>query len=382
MVKMQALLSHFLMEDEELCVVASWSRAFFGVCDFGCTHFFILLNLERRNKMKKVLLLVLALIMCLSICACDNENGTSSNDNQVAFDIQNSQQNIETSNTDEADDNHEKTIPNNGEWDRILCSGDSFHLVIKEIDAYDGYTIMLCVENDDGKWVQEITDTGTFIKNIQFRATGNSDIMYDSSCYMYLGEGVFLASPGVSVFTKNKEYRVGPWSNYGYTYTGKPDIEIWECLIWNVNDNTQVKFDASKLSVFQDGYLLFCEEDKFGGGMLCAMNTKGEITELPCEFLPNIPGHNFPVYSEGLFFARGEHGAGFFDISGNEIINLFDYNMGRIAYSAALNINAPYFENGNATILFKNNGGSVFKAIIDKTGAFIGEPEKVDVLVY
>lgn len=30
LVKMQALISHFLVKDERLCVVASWSYAFFG----------------------------------------------------------------------------------------------------------------------------------------------------------------------------------------------------------------------------------------------------------------------------------------------------------------------------------------------------------------
>ena len=51
-------------------------------------------------------------------------------------------------------------------------------------------------------------------------------------------------------------------------------------------------------------------------------------------------------------------------------------------YSNEMGVNAPYFENGQATILFANNAGSVFEAVIDKTGAFVGEPEKVDVSVY
>ena len=50
--------------------------------------------------------------------------------------------------------------------------------------------------------------------------------------------------------------------------------------------------------------------------------------------------------------------------------------------SSEMGVNAPYFENGQATILFANNAGSVFEAVIDKTGAFVGEPEKVDVSVY
>ena len=114
---------------------------------------------------------------------------------------------------------------------------------------------------------------------------------------MYLGEGVFLASPGVSVYTKDEEYRVGSWPDMiTDSATGQLEVAVWECLIWNVVDNSQAEFDASKISTFQDGYSLFCEaEDAFGGGRLNALNTKGEITEFTCEFVPNKPGHNFPV---------------------------------------------------------------------------------------
>ena len=58
---------------------------------------------------------------------------------------------------------------------------------------------MLGVVDDSGEWVQELTDTGTFVEEVRFRAEGSSETLRDSSCYMYLGEGVFLASPGVSV---------------------------------------------------------------------------------------------------------------------------------------------------------------------------------------
>ena len=245
---------------------------------------------------------------------------------------------------------------------------------------------MLGVVDDSGEWVQELTDTGTFVEEVRFRAEGSSETLRDSSCYMYLGEGVFLASPGVSVYTKDEEYRVGPWPDMiTDSATGQLEVAVWECLIWNVVDNSQAEFDASKISTFQDGYSLFCEaEDAFGGGRLNAVNTKGEITEFTCEFVPNKPGHNFPVYSEGLFYACTDKAArpGFYDIEGNMVIDLSSYNMGRIPYSSEMGVNAPYFENGQATILFANNAGSVFEAVIDKTGAFVGEPEKVDVSVY
>lgn len=334
--------------------------------------------------MKKVWYLVLSAALILSLAACGGESSSSNADTPST----------ETSTSagggsaegDTGSGGQEADIPNNGEWDEILCSGDGYHLVKKEIDAYDGYKFMLGVVDDDGQWVQEMTDTGTFVEEVRFRAEGSSETLRDSSCYMYLGEGVFLASPGVSVYTKDEEYRVGPWPDMiTDSATGQLEVAVWECLIWNVVDNSQAEFDASKISTFQDGYSLFCEaEDAFGGGRLNALNTKGEITEFTCKFVPNKPGHNFPVYSEGLFYACTDKAArpGFYDIEGNMVIDLSSYNMGRIPYSSEMGVNAPYFENGQATILFANNADSVFEAVIDKTGAFVGEPEKVDVSVY
>ena len=331
--------------------------------------------------MKKIVSLLLAGALTLSLAACGGDTTSDVSGTSGA----NGSGSSETP-SDSANSSQEVTVPNNGEWDEILCSGDGYHLVKKEVDAYDGYKFMLGVVDDSGEWVQELTDTGTFVEEVRFRAEGSSETLRDSSCYMYLGEGVFLASPGVSVYTKDEEYRVGPWPDMiTDSVTGQLEVAVWECLIWNVVDNSQAEFDASKISTFQDGYSLFCEaEDAFGGGRLNALNTKGEITEFTCEFVPNKPGHNFPVYSEGLFYACTDKAArpGFYDIEGNMVIDLSSYNMGRIPYSSEMGVNAPYFENGQATILFANNADSVFEAVIDKTGAFVGEPEKVDVSVY
>lgn len=339
--------------------------------------------------MKKIVSLLLAGALTLSLAACGGDTTSDVSGTSGANVSSSSETNTPSGSgtpDDDANSNQEVTVPNNGEWDEILCSGDGYHLVKKEVDAYDGYKFTLGVVDDDGEWVQELTDTGTFVEEVRFRAEGSSETLRDSSCYMYLGEGVFLASPGVSVYTKDEEYRVGSWPDMiTDSVTGQLDVAVWECLIWNVVDNSQAKFDASKISTFQDGYSLFCEsEDAFGGGRLNALNTKGEITEFTCEFVPNKPGHNFPIYSEGLFYACTDKAAspGFYDIEGNMVIDLSSYNMGRIPYSSEMGVNAPYFENGQATILFANNAGSVFEPVIDKTGAFVGEPEKVDVSVY
>lgn len=51
-------------------MVANRGRAFFGVCDFGCTHFFE----EEKLKMKKILSAVLVFVLMFSISACGKNN--------------------------------------------------------------------------------------------------------------------------------------------------------------------------------------------------------------------------------------------------------------------------------------------------------------------
>ena len=88
------------------------------------------------------------------------------------------------------------------------------------------------------------------------------------------------------------------------------------------------------------------------------------------------------VRTDGLFFAHGDgFQTGFFDIEGNLIIDLSSADMTGIPYCEEFGVNAPYFENGEATILFKNNGDTVYRATIDKTGEYIGEPQKTDIKV-
>lgn len=320
--------------------------------------------------MKRILSLLLVFTLCIGLCAC-------ASDGQVPDHTLNS-----TVTTMEETTIPETTVPNNGEWDEILCSGDDYHLVVKHIDTFDKYTLQLGVINSQGEWVQELTEKGAFVDMVIFRWLGSSETLSDSSCYMYLGEGVFLASPGVTVVTEHGECRIGPWENSVYTtFTGREKVSIWECLIWNVEDNIQTRFDASIISTLQNGHLFFCEQEPLGSGMLQTMNTKCEITELPCRYIPNGAIRTFPVYSDGLFYAYTEkrYDAGFFDIEGNLVVSMYDYNLSWRSYKRVTGKNAPYFENGQFTFLTVNEGGSVYKATIDKTGTIIGEPEKIDV---
>lgn len=68
MVKMLTSVFPFLDGGNRFCVVANRGRIF-RVCDFGCTHFFIVGVL----KMKRILLYTVSIVMLFSLCACANK---------------------------------------------------------------------------------------------------------------------------------------------------------------------------------------------------------------------------------------------------------------------------------------------------------------------
>lgn len=323
--------------------------------------------------MKKTLVVLLSLLLMLSLTACtENSENTKSESNNVKIENSAAEEKVDVPN-------------NNGEWDKVLYSADGYYLVEKKVDTYDQYSILIGVVDKNGEWVHELTDQGAFAEDINFRASGGDYFFENSSSYAYLGEGVFLASPGVSVYSENDMKRIGNEENmHSETKLGNTHVTIWECLLWNVKDNIQTEISASKITEFHDGYALFCKEDGSGGGMLNAIDTQGNVTDLNCEYRAVEPEYDFPVYSEGLFFAKAakadDERIGFFDIQGNLVIDLSKYRMRELPYSSTMGVNAPYFKNGEAKILFKNEGGSVFEGTIDKTGEFVKEPERVNVV--
>lgn len=80
--KMHSPFVHSLRCAKMICVVAIRSCAFFGVCDFGCTHFFIL----EECKMKRITVLLLALCLICCLCSCDASHDSSRDRGNLASD--------------------------------------------------------------------------------------------------------------------------------------------------------------------------------------------------------------------------------------------------------------------------------------------------------
>ena len=341
--------------------------------------------------MKRVFPLILAAALMLSLAACGGGETGDTNTPSGGEDIDNaSTSNPSGADVNATDNDQEITVPNNGEWDEILCSGGGYHLVKKEIDTFEEYKIMVGVVDDDGEWVHELSNTGAVAEGIQMYTDAygaEENTLLDSNCYMYLGDGVFIGSPSLLVYSADSEYRLGLGDAFlTFDYGDEVVTSGWDSVFWNVIDNVQMGFRLTRISMFQGGYALLTQTADYEN-TLYSINTKGQITELPCNIYYNSDDpvyfqYKFPVYSDGLFFAHGDgFQTGFFDIEGNLIIDLSSTDMTGIPYCEELGINAPYFENGEATILFKNNGDTVYRATIDKTGEYIGEPQKTDIKV-
>ena len=341
--------------------------------------------------MKRVFPLILAAALMLSLAACGGGETGDTNTPSGGEDIDNSStSNPSGADVNATDNDQEITVPNNGEWDEILCSGGGYHLVKKEIDTFEEYKIMVGVVDDDGEWVHELSNTGAVAEGIQMYTDAygaEENTLLDSNCYMYLGDGVFIGSPSLLVYSADSEYRLGLGDAFlTFDYGDEVVTSGWDSVFWNVIDNVQMGFRLTRISMFQGGYALLTQTADYEN-TLYSINTKGQITELPCNIYYNSDDpvyfqYKFPVYSDGLFFAHGDgFQTGFFDIEGNLIIDLSSTDMTGIPYCEELGINAPYFENGEATILFKNNGDTVYRATIDKTGEYIGEPQKTDIKV-
>ncbi len=245
--------------------------------------------------------------------------------------------------------------PNNGEWDEILISADGYYIVKKTIDTYNNYSISIGVVDADGKWIHELSQNNIFVQAYN----EYPDYNFRKNNFYYLGEGVFILTIGAYIHNPNKTIKLG---------NGTPSMGIggYECYFFNVIKNKQKVFEATDLSNYYNGYMLMYNSFRYNDNFY-SVDTEGNINKLPCIHSSWISYSGHPIYSEGLFFAEDK----FFDIFGSVAIDLTKYDLCGEG-------TPPYFINGQCTIQFKNSGGSVYEAIIDRNGNFVGQPQKIN----
>ena len=131
---------------------------------------------------------------------------------------------------------------------------------------------------------------------------------------------------------------------------------------YNAESGASTIFDATDLSLCSNGDMLMYNSQRYGSSFY-RVNKDGNVTKLPVGYSAWYDGPRFSGYSDGLFFANGC----FYDISGKMKINLEAYAL----------TETPCFKNGQCEICFTNDKGTEYSATIDKTGAFIIDPQIV-----
>lgn len=307
--------------------------------------------------MKKILCLSLVLICILSSCAMKS-NEVATVDNTTTM------KHIEDKPKETTTENVIENMKNE-QFDEILCQGDNFYIVKKINDSYDGYFVSVGVVNSNGEWIHSLSKDNIFAKAFN-DASGQKDwngqkVTLNSDNFAYLGDGVFIASLGMKVHYRENVKKCGDYQ--------KPASGVLECYFFNVKENIQKSFEASHISENIDGYMLLYTSGRYNSPFY-SLSSKGEIRKLPCKHSSST-SVGYPIYSDGVFFAEGA----FWDIRGNMVLDISNYNL----YGNEYNDDkiAPYFVNGECTFKFRNNGGTLYSATIDKSGNFIKQPEKV-----
>ncbi|MBR2476705.1 MAG: hypothetical protein IKB50_01060 [Clostridia bacterium] len=295
--------------------------------------------------MKKLLCVLLALLLIISIVGCSS----------------NQEQKEDIENLDMKKPKY-MVMMEQGEFDEILCSGDGYHIVKKTEDNYDGYKVFFGVVDSEGNWNQPLSEEFIFAKAYKEKAKINLNM--NSENFIYLGDGVFIASKCIIVQYPGRQEIVMQGS-------GSFRVVNEDCYFYNVKNKVQKEFEAEYLTPYVNGYMLMSKsESAISPNPYFSIDEKGTISKLPC-VIDSWLHLNFSAYSDGVFFAEGK----FFDIEGNVVLDISKYDLYGKEYGDSSE--APYFVDGKCTIKFRNDGGSLYKAVIDKQGNFVEEPTKI-----
>lgn len=255
----------------------------------------------------------------------------------------------------------------NNEFDEILCKGDDYIVVNKTYDNYDGYYILVGVLNTEGEWMRELSKSNIFAKaysdtSKKTEFVNGGAIGLKSDNFYYLGEGIFIASLGVEINYPGYRVNVGSYSSLGSSGL--------ECYFFDVVNDIQTSFKATNISPYYDGFMLMYNSERYNSHFY-RVNKYGEAEELPCIY-SSVWSIGYPAYSDGVFFAEGK----FYDIDGNVVLDISNYRLYGLEYNDRRE--PPYFVDGKCTIKFRNSGGTLYKAVIDKKGNYIEQPKKFE----
>ena len=258
------------------------------------------------------------------------------------------------------DDNNVDVIKvpvSNGEWDTILLNCENEYFIVqKTIETYNSINYTVGVVDVNNNWIRRLSSSNSLaecISNESGKTSLNGNKTHvGSGNFYYLGNGVVVASLGVSVKTEDGE-TISVGRNSSISRSGL------QCYFYNIEKDKSFYHDANIVSTVLDGYIVI-END---GWKRITDTGENEI---------NFVAMLAP-YSEGLFLGTPDSNwhdeeYGFYDINGNLRIDLSKYKL-----QDTQNIK---FVNGCCNISFKNPAGNIYYATIDKNGNFVHNPSK------
>lgn len=317
--------------------------------------------------------LFLAICMVLCLCSCGQketgEESTASTDSQEQANSTVSDSPSQTNSQDSSATQKDPAQPDvklSDNCHKVLASGydaqnNFYELVANETETYAGTTIEMGVIKNN-QWSIPLTTKAPFIsENGSLNdPINNKKSIYTNTTFYYIGAGCFyFGSEDIIWNTTTNQY-------YDYEYTGYygPESENEFCPVI-INQYTQ------EAVVNNEGLFLLTPPWDYPNYKLLDANTM-TITDIDLAQPTDNSFYPFITYplSEGLFAilkggAYHDETIGFYDISGQKVIDLSQYYFLSQQYFNAV------FIDGKCTLEIKNDQGTMYQITIDKTGAVI-----------
>ncbi len=241
----------------------------------------------------------------------------------------------------------------------LLCTGydgsDCYELVANQIDGYPDSTFEFGVIKNN-EWLVEMSSNCPFInENGWWKGAkyGNNP-----GKFKYINAGCFYYShnDGIGLFEMIYKPETGKY----FEVSGLVSFTMFKTEFGEVDYSKLCNDKSEFLARINDGHYTFSYIN---------LNT-GETKAIPLKLHVNN-NQDIGLLSDGLFYAYGGSNFtgtdywGFFDLNGNQIIDLTQYDT--------TDLKDYQFRNGKYTITCKNNSGVKFNITFDTSGNIISQ---------
>lgn len=299
--------------------------------------------------LRKSIALILSICMLLSLCACGSDNNDRSRSKKSSKKDKNEHESFET---------EENITPKDEEklsesCSMVLCTGsdgnDFYEIVANQIDGYPDSTFEFGVIKNN-RWLVPMSSDCPFIDDEGWwlgaiDANKPCDFQYlEEGCFYYEcdnGDPDIIYKPETSI-------------SLNASIVGYPDLD------YSINDKSEIIATVLNTDYLSTETLAI---------IYANMNT-GELKTLPIEakyaqVIGPLNDNLFFIAEESTNYHYGYDTCGFFDLNGNQVIDLYSYDI--VDYKDCKFINGQY------TFTAKNNSDVLFDITIDTTGKVISQ---------